>query len=438
MKAATMLNPAILWNYFHRFLSVMAGRVGGALAIFFVNILIARNLGAEALGTYAIFVALVAILALCLSIGYNSTAAVFASEYKTTGKKSLLKGYIQTSLKYTFFSSAFLLITLLIVWILAPHLLADNRAIFALFVIITAIGAAILNLNSAICVGLGQQVTGLLPETLIRPLLIGVTLFLIINRVPDIYWVMGLSAIATWLALVFACFGAARHLSGYKKISSQFDLNRWKKASRPWLATSLLWDYMIDLVLILTSLLAGAVEIAILHVSFRYRVLAGFGMRTIYLLLMPEISKSSIDGNKQKLHQKIAQANWASLIYSLAVILLFVIFGNWLLALFSVEFTSGLPVLIIISLTMLIRAIFGPSALVLAVNNLHLATAAISLLGLVVTMAIILVFFAQFSLLAVAIAYSASNLMVSIMLWIHAKNKTGIDCSIFATRPKPI
>ncbi|MCF6326167.1 MAG: lipopolysaccharide biosynthesis protein [Devosiaceae bacterium] len=430
-----MLNFAILWNYFHRFLGVMAGRVGGALAIFLVNILIARNLGAEALGTYAVFVALVAILALCISIGYNSTASVFAAEYKTTGKKSLLKGYVQTSLKYSFFSSGFLLIALVITWVLAPQFLADKKLVFAFLVIITALGAAILNLNSAISVGLGRQVTGLLPETLVRPLLIGVALFLIINRLPDIYWVMGLSAFSTWLALIIAYFGAARPISDFKKISSQFDLSRWKKASRPWLATSLLWDYMIDLVLILTSLLAGAVEIAILHVSFRYRVLAGFGMRTIYLLLMPEISKSTIDGDKQKLHQKIAQANWASLIYSLATILLFAIFGNWLLALFSNEFTSGLPVLIIISLTMLIRAIFGPAALVLAVNNLHLATATISLFGLLITVTIIIVFFAQFSLLAVAIAYSASNLMVSIMLWIHAKNKTGIDCSIFASRP---
>ncbi len=430
-----MLNPAILWNYFHRFLGVMAGRVGGALAIFGVNILIARNLGAEALGTYAIFVALVAILALCLSIGFNSTASVFAAEYKTSGKKSLLKGYIQTSLKYTFFSSAFLLIALLATWVFAPQMLTDKNLIFAFLVIITALGAAILNLNSAISVGLGRQVTGLLPETLIRPLLIGMALFLIINRLSDVYWVMALSAVATWLALVMAYFSVAKRISGYNKISPQYDLNRWKKASRPWLATSLLWDYMIDLVLITTSLMAGAVEIAILHVSFRYRVLAGFGMRTIYLLLMPEISKSSIDGDKQKLHQKIAQANWASLIYSLATILLFAVFGNWLLALFSSEFTIGLPVMIIISLTMLIRAIFGPAALVLAVNNLHLATALISLLGLFVTMAIIIVFFAQFSLLAVAVAYSASNLMVSIMLWRHAKNKTGIDCSIFASRP---
>ncbi len=430
-----MLNPAILWNYFHRFLGVMAGRVGGALAIFGVNILIARNLGAEALGTYAIFVALVAILALCLSIGFNSTASVFTAEYKATGNKSLLKGYIQTSLKYTFFSNAFLLIALLATWVFAPQMLTDKNLIFAFLVIITALGAAILNLNSAISVGLGRQVTGLLPETLIRPLLIGMALFLIINRLSDVYWVMALSAVATWLALVMAYFSVAKRISGYNKISPQYDLNRWKKASRPWLATSLLWDYMIDLVLILTSLMAGAVEIAILHVSFRYRVLAGFGMRTIYLLLMPEISKSSIDGDKQKLHQKIAQANWASLIYSLATILLFAVFGNWLLALFSSEFTIGLPVMIIISLTMLIRAIFGPAALVLAVNNLHLATALISLLGLFVTMAIIIVFFAQFSLLAVAVAYSASNLMVSIMLWRHAKNKTGIDCSIFASRP---
>ena len=430
-----MLNPAILWNYFHRFLGVMAGRIIGALAIFGVNILIARNLGPEALGAYAVFVALVAILALCLSLGFNSSASVFAAEYKTTGEKPLLKGYVRTALKYIFSSGIFLLIILFLTWFFIPQWLADKKLLFAILVIITAIGVAILNLNSTISIGLGHQVTGLLPESLIRPLLTGVALVFIINSLPDIYWVMGLSATFTWLALLIAFFIAAKGMATYRQILPRYDLERWKMASRPWLATSLLWDYMIDLVLILSSLLAGAIEIAILHASFRYRVLAGFGMRTIYILLMPEISKTSIEGNERELHQKIARANWASLLYSSGAILTFIIFGDWLLALFSSEFSSGLPVLIIISLTMLIRAIFGPAALVLAVNNLHLATAAISLLGLLVTVTIIIVFFAQFSLLAVAVAYSASNLMVSAILWQHAKNKTGIDCSIFASAP---
>lgn len=428
----SLLDRTKLWSYFHRFAAVLAGRVGGALSIFLVNLLLARSLGAPALGTYAIYVSLVAILSICLSLGFNSTASIFAAEYKTTGHNGLLKGYINTALKYVANSTLLLSSALLVVWLFLPDILPPNFLLFAFLVILTAIGASLLNLCSAVQVGLGRQVAGMLPETLLRPVLVGAVVFITIDSLHNIYWVMALSAAATWIALFSAYLACAKQLTENKSTSAQYDLKRWKKASRPWLATSLLWDYMIDLVLLITSLMAGAVEIAILHVCFRYRMLAGFGMRTIYLLLMPEITSSNVMGETGRLRRKIAQTNSASLFYSLAMIMFFTVFGEWLLTLFSLEFANAVPVLIIISLTMVIRAVFGPASLVLAVNNLNLATAAISLLGLLATIVMIVLFIGQFGLLAVAVAYSLSNLMVSVMLWIHAKNKTGIDSSIFA------
>ncbi len=436
-KTPGMKNSNPLPGYLRRFVSIFAGRMLGALLVFAINLLIARNMGPKALGTYAIFVALVAILTICLSLGFNSIASVFAAEYKSRNHEGFLKGYIRTALEYIFMTAGLLLVILLVSWGFSPRFLPRAEPLFGILVIITALGTAILNRNSTINVGLGRQVAGLLPETLFRPLLISLALLLLIDGLPNIYWVMALSAIATWACVLFVFFYSWQHFRAFSHVEARYEKKRWKNAAWPWLATSLLWDYMIDLILILTSILAGAIEIAILHVSFRYRVLAGFGMRTIYLLMLPEIAASGATGDKKQMLKKIARANHASLAYSLAVFLAFAIFGEWLLALFSSQFTTGLPVLLIISLTMLIRAVFGPASLVLAVNNLHLATAAISLFGLLLATMIIILFHGQFGLLAVATAYSLSNFMVSLLLWIYARNKTGINCSIFPLAGKP-
>ncbi len=422
------------WNYLYRFLLLLTGRLGGGLAIFLVNILIARNLGVDALGTFAIFVSMVAILTVCLPIGFNSVASFFATEYRVTERSGLLKGFIAAALKYILVSAGCLMVMLTIGYYFPLQTLPRDNLLFALLVVITAIGTSLLNLNSAILIGLNRQVTGSLPETLFRPLLvlIGVSTIFAANTSSDVYSVMIISAIASWTAVIIVIARALELKNIFQNNEVENDHPRWKKASYPWLATSLLWDYMIDLVLLLTSILSNVAEIAVLHICFRYRVLAGFGMRTIYMLLMPEITEHTIRKNFNEMNEKITQANMASLVYSIGVITVFIFLGNWLLGLFSENITYGQPVLIIVSFTMIIRALFGPATLILAVHNLHIATAVISSIGLLLAAGIILLFFAEYQLLAVAVAYTFANFFISATIWQYGKKQTGIDSSIFA------
>ncbi len=429
------MTPKILWKYLQRFIILLTGRLGGAIAAFSANILIARNLGVEALGMYAVFVSLVSILTICLPIGFNSVATFFTAEYTAKDKPALLKGYILVAIKYLFITASFLFITLLIARYFTPHLLDYNNFLFAIIVLATAVATSLLNLNSVIMIGLKRQVAGLLPETLVRPILILLVVLSLMafNTLSNVYNVMVVSALVSWVAVALAFFGNAKIKFDFLKTKPENELPRWKKASYPWLATSLLWDNAIDLILLIVTMLSGTVEIAILHICFRYRVLAGFGMRTIYTLLMPEITGHMVTKDMAAVNKKITLANLASLVYSIVALAIFAVIGSWLLGLFSEKISDvGVPILIIVSLTMLIRAIFGPATLLLAIHNLHIATAVISLIGFLFAIAVILLFFEEYGLLTVAIAYSLSNLVVSVSLWLYAKKKTGIDSSIFA------
>ncbi|MCF6320795.1 MAG: hypothetical protein L3J32_03395 [Rhizobiaceae bacterium] len=428
------MKPAAIANYLNRFSVLVIGRLGGALAVFMVNILVVRYLGIEALGQFAIFVSLVSILTICLPIGFSSVASIFATEYTTKNQPGLLKGYLFTALKNLFLVSGLIALFISVMGYLVPQLLLGNSLIFAIIVLVTAIATSLLNLNSATMIGLKRQIAGLLPETLIRPLLMlsGTFVLLEIFNSVNLFAVMSIAALASWLAVVFVYFTDSKFRRSIVGTKMERDLPRWKKATYPWMATSLLWDYMIDIVLLVTAFVSGAAEVAILHICFRYRVLAGFGMRTIYTLLMPEITESKVNKNLTEVNRKLIQANIASIAYSIVVLAVFVVIGEWLLGLFSPEISQGWVILIIVSLTMLFRAIFGPAPLVLAIHNLHVVTAVISGFGLVIALGIILLFYQEFGLLAAAVGYSLANLFVSLVLWKYAKNKTGIDCSIFS------
>ena len=413
---------------------ILSARIAGAASLFAVNLLIVHYLGFEALATYAVFVSLVSITAVVMSAGFTAIAPVFVAEYAKKKQPELLKGFTRTALRQGSLLLALLAAVLLLIpWLGNRMLFIDNLELAAA-VLITSAATAVLGFNSAVLVGMKKQISALIPETFMRPVIF-LTLsgiFFAAGIVTSIYEVLWLLAFSVWLTFALVLIRDRKMHRDFSTIRQMKERIRWRNASLPWMGITLLWDFMIDLVLLLTSILAGSIEIAILHICFRYRVLAGFGMRTIYTLLMPEITEHAVEGNREGVSHKLFQVNLASLVYSIAVMICFAVLGKMLLGLFSPEAVVGVPILLLVSTTMLIRAVFGPAPLVLAVHNFHMITLIVSLVCMIGAVAFIGASFDYFGVMAAAIGYTGANLMISSILWYLAKKKTGIDCSIFA------
>lgn len=414
--------------------SIFASRIAGAAALFAVNLLIVRYLGLESLATFAIFVSLVSIVSTLVSAGFSAIAPIYVAEYSSKKQPELLNGFVRTALKQGILLAGVVaaLIALLTVLFLGPQ--GHIPAGMAPALVAAASASALLGFNGAVLVGMKKQVSGLLPETFVRPILFLIFTFVFVSLglITSIGGVVWLLTVSIWITLGLVMF---RDRNLHREISSTYsttDQDRWRSASRPWMGISLLWDFMIDIVLLLTSLFAGSVEIAILHVCFRYRVLVGFGMRTIHTLLMPEIAEGSAIGDNDLVSAKLRQLNIASLAYSLAVLAGFAVLGDWLLGIFSIDDAGALSILLLVSATLIIRSVFGPAPLVLAIHQLHKITLWISLAGVLAAIAFIASTFSSLGILSAAIAYSGANLFISAALWQIAKRKTGIDCSVWS------
>lgn len=428
------LRNKTLGSYASRYSVLVLGRLAGALCLFSVNILIVRFLGIDALADYAVFVSLVGILGVLLLLGFSPVASVFAAEYREKEQPALLRGFVFRAIKTGVATTLTMLLMLGGGRIFFPALVDTATLIFSTTVILTAGAMALLSLNGALHVGLGRPVAGLLPESVVRPVLLlaGTGLPLYLGYIYDINMLFVVTAILSWIALVAALMFNNFVVQTIKNVRAKNDISRWHRAAFPWLGTTLLWDFMIDIVILLSSILMGSTELAILHVCFRYRVLAGFGMRTIQTLLMPEISQFVIAKNGPLLRRKILQSNVASFGCAICVLVGFSLLGNILFGVFSINASEALPVLLVVSATLLIRSIFGPAPLVLALHNMHVATMLLSLAGLVLAGVWIWMFFPIYGVLAAAIGYTGGNLLISISLWSYAKRKTSIDTSIFS------
>ncbi|MCY6380428.1 lipopolysaccharide biosynthesis protein [Hoeflea prorocentri] len=421
-------------SFLARFSILVSGRLVGAVATFALNLLIIRLLGVDALADYAVFVSISGVLAVCLFLGFNSVASFFAAEYQNDKSLDLLKGFAIRAMKNGLAVIAVLLAAFSVYWAINPVGIGLDHVAYLGIVVVTAAGLATLNLNSAIQVGLKRPLAGLLPDTLLRPVILiaGAALLLFGQWVTDISGIIALAGVAAWLAVAAVLIWDANFRRRFREFDGRGESGRWYRAAFPWLGTSLLWDHMIDLVVLTASLLAGSVEIAILHICFRYRVLAGFGMRTIHSLMMPEITEQTLRRDTEALQRKLFLTNIASIGYSICVLAVFAVVGHFLLGLFSKEVEAGYPILLAVTLTMLARSIFGPAPLILAVHNQHVATMLVSLAGLVVAVTWMMLAYPGLGIMAAASGYTAGNLLVSVVLWRYARLKTGIDCSIFA------
>ena len=423
-------------KFLTRFSVMTLGRLIGASAVFLSSLLIARQMGAEALGEFSIILAVVAILSVIISGGFPAIAMIFTAEYSAIGRDDLLKGFVQSGRKQVFFGAALCLLLALGYLSFASPFAGVGLWTTGLIILI-AIAHAITVFHGAILVGLQRQVEGLLPDTLIKPLafLILVTVAAVFSFPLDASGLLVLFVLGVALACTVAYFQVQRSSLMRGDLVVKDDLKRWRHAAYPWIVTSLVWDLFIELHIILAGVLASAVEVAVLHVAFRFRVLAGFGMRSLYLLYLPNIVSLNAQKNNKEILVQLKKVNSLAFAYVCMVILLFMLTGSFLMGLFGTGFEQGWVLLLVVSSTLFARAVFGPAPIILAMQGHQKVSAVVMVFCLGLSLGGSLLLYPVTGILGIALSYGLANFIGSVTLWILTRNLTGINCALFAKAP---
>jgi len=416
-----------------RFSLLTGGRLAGAAATLVASLLIAREMGAETLGELSTILAIISVLSVFLSAGFPAVATIFTVEYTTHPQQGHLKGFIQAGWKHAFFGLA-ISVVLAALFFAMPVPPISTPVLGGILSIITAFLLAITVFNGAVLVGLEKQVAGLLSDTLLKPM---VFLLLIVLAI-----VAGLSLDASRLLALFAISAAVACLLSYvfirktgfiaKDVVEETETKRWRAASYPWIITSLVWDLFIELHIILTSFLAAPAQVAILHIAFRFRVLAGFGMRSLYALFLPRIIALNVQKKTAELNSHLQLANLLAFIYAIGVMVFFALFGPLLMGLFGSEFEQGWLLLLIVSSTIPVRAIFGPAPAILSMTGHQKPSVIVMLASLGFSLVASIGLYPLWGIHGIATSYAVANLLGSVVLWLWAKKLTGIDSSLFS------
>ena len=412
-------------------------RMLGAVATLILTIILTRHFGTEIAAGFAVCMALAATLTSLGLAGFQAFAPILVAEYRKTGQIGRLRGFVLFSgVAATALTATLCLAVLGLRHIGALPLTGVDLQPGAVGMIaIIALAMTWVALGGGILTGLHRQRKAQLPETLLRPALVLtlVAMLALLTAQPALLPVVALAAGAFLVAATLIVGFLWRELGKLPEAAPAFDIRRWLRMAPSWLGITLVSENMIELLMLLAASMAGPEEVVLLHICFRYRMLTGFGVRSIYSMTRPRIHEAVVTGETDTATSVIGATNVLCLIYGLLVLAFVALFSDLLLGIFGAEFVTGKALLICVCSLVLVRAVFGPWIAVLGAADEHFRVALVHGLSLLVALGTGALLYPTLGILAIGIAYTVANALIAAVLWWLARRRTGLDCGIWAT-----
>lgn len=414
---------------------IYAGRLGGAALVFLAQAGIARFWGAEILGEYLLVIATVNIVSVLLPLGFETIGTYFAAEYRARGEGRMLRSFMRRSYWH-------IGVTALAVYLGGLALLGNfgepGRILLAFWLptCLMAVANALIMCNGALMVGLKHPYAGFFGDAVFRPVLILATLVvtaLMLAPGPGfavLIWVVGFGYLL--IALVHALY-SVRVLRSEVAIETTIrgnETRRWWRFAVPWVLIVLGTDFFFDLDLLILAGFLDKEQLAVFGVCTRIFALVAFGVTAVYGVTLPDIFESEAKADRAGFMHKLGDANAFAATFALIMFAGIVVAAPLALMLFGPSFQAGHLPLAILSLALLIRAVFGPAAMVLSINDRPYATLPAVALGAAVLIAANLALVPSFELNGAAWAALLAQSTWAIAMWLTALRLARIDVSI--------
>ena len=409
-------------------------RLTGAAIAFFVQVAMARMWGAELLGTYIVLMAALNILAMTMPLGFHVIGSYFTATYHAENQAQLLSAFAWR---------AYLHIAIVFIAVFTAGAIFHDRLTEFLRLppsvllpgLVMAAATAIVFVNGALLTGAKIPVAGLLADALLKPLaillgfVVAATLVEIHQGLVAVMWIAATSYFAiACLHMRFAMTTIAPQQAKIPDLPAES--RRWWRFALPWFAISLATDFFFDIDLLLLSRLMSLEELAIFGVCTRIFALISFGVVLVYTVAMPDILEAHRQNQQSQFHRKTSDANLMAAGFA-ALTGIAAVFSGPLFALFGSEFSVGAIPLAILCAGLTVRAIVGPSALLLSLHDKPYASLPPIALGMIVLVAANHLLVPPFGLTGAASAASLAIAIWSLTQWFVARRYTGSDVSVW-------
>ena len=418
--------------------AAFAFRLIGAGIMLGVQVLIARKLGGEQLGLYAVLLSVCNVITVVLPLGFQTIAGYYAANYASSARghplrQFMLQAYGQTLLAavVAFFFGA----QLIALFGFDAAVITDHWPIL----VAVGLGLALMQLSASILISFKKALVGLVGDAVLRPWLTAAALLMALqsaSQLEAIPYLFKLLAIAFGsLALLYFLFTvlAARQIPASPEPMGEERRNWWFYAA-PWALMALGTDFFFDIDLLLLTPFLSLADLAVFGIAARLVSLAAFGVNAIYAVSLPDLFSAQSREGDAAFMQHIQRTNRIAVLMACLMLAGAVVVAPFMLAVLGKEFALASTPFAILCLTPLIRAVFGPTALLLSMHEKPYAPLPPMMLGFTTLLLANLVLVPLWHINGAAISAVLATLVWSFSLWVVAKRETGLSVAIFSNR----
>jgi O-antigen/teichoic acid export membrane protein len=408
-------------------------RLSGVAMGFATGVFLARHLGPEGFGVYGSALAIAALFLVLAQVGLpqlitRDIAAGLARGDASAVKQALIH-YPQIVGGLGLFVAGLGMVGYLL-WP-GEKITGMTPAIAWAFAALPA--TALIALACGAMRGMNRVVSAQAYDALIRP-----GLFLVLLAAA--YFLAPVSA-ASALALQFAAAVltiaiAAGHI--WRAAPSEVRIAQagamqwgWLRSAAPMTGTEIIRAIEGQYPVLLIGVLASIADAGVFRVALAAIAFVGLPATLITLVVMSHVARLHADGDRETLQKLATGAAAASFAGVLALSLILLVFGQWLIRLvFGAEYQGAWLPLMFLCAAYLTNAFFGSGATILNMAGGEKALTAIYALGPLIGIGLTIALYPWWGLNAVGLAMTVGEIVRGAMIRGAAKRRLGIDISL--------
>lgn len=418
--------------------------VAGEMALGLISaVLLARGLGAEGLGVYALAMAVAVLAGLPVEFGLPSLVMREVAHASADAQAGTAKGVIVFAMTVIGAASA-VVVPVVTVAAASPFggLGGEVRAILPVAALLIPVNGFGRVLGAALA-GRERVALGALPHRLVRPGTFVLALALALLVEPG--WLTPTRAMALQVTASALALGVAALLFlGHFRATLRH--GRAVVFWRTWLAAALrlglskgLMRAHPEVLLLLTGALSSFENVGLLRVAQRGASLVATGMAIAVMPAAPRLARLHSEGAKARLQRLIAAVARATFAISLVGLGGFALGGHWLLVTaFGPGFAAATDALLILCLGHVVRTLFGPVDTVMNVLRREGATVRGFAGSLALSTAVAAALLPFMGANGAALGMLAGTTLISIYLRARVRRDFAIDPAPFAGLHRPV
>ncbi len=409
----------------------MGARLAGAGFGFLSQLMLARAFPPYEVGIAFLAISITTFVSLLITGGYHTIGLTYLARFQAFGRSALITAFLSAARRD--------MVVLAIIAVLAASLFlfvpADKGVVAASFWgTLAAVPLAAIRLNNSAANAQRRFALSYAPDFVFRPGLLlvwlgGLWLFGATQSAMPVLWALPVIALAVAVGQAML-LGAD---NAWKPAAPRVDMRKfYRSRALAMLAVTIVSGATADVVVMIGGLFLVPEDVAILGVAIRVAALAGFFALASQQFVLRDLVSAFSGRHRESVEQVLRRTNLSSIAIMAASLLVVLVIGPWILALFGPHYADAYWPLLVFLLGQSVRVLGGMNAQLLALGGHQLRSAMLCVMALLVLVLGAAALTPVWGIMGIALATLAAELFWAIGLGFLAQKLEGRRGDLFA------